>query len=265
MAVLTGQGDADDWAWTLWLPHLVPPDPGWGCRRLVAAGRQQVEERLADLRRLIDERQEATRTLLADQPAGQRVVVVVDGARRLRAVDGLSDVLRRGPGAGLYALCLDEDEHNLPEECRVAVSPEPEVDARVTLRRKGVEPVADILPDGISEDTATRLALAVAPLRDAAGIHPEAGKYPLGPAAGAARRRLARPGGCPARLDGLARRALPRQSWGSAGPGRSPSTCGPTAPTAWSRAPPGGKSELLQTLVTSLAVRTRRTPELRAG
>jgi S-DNA-T family DNA segregation ATPase FtsK/SpoIIIE len=175
IVVLTGQDTAGDWNWALMLPHLVPPDPGWGCQRLVGAGRQQVEDRLATLGRLVDERVEAARDQLrSGPPAGPRLLVVVDGARRLRAAQGMADLLRRGPEAGVVALCLDDHEDNLPEECRVTVVWPPEsADAfggggrsRVTLRVHGRQPVEGIFADGCSEAVAHQVARALAPIRD---------------------------------------------------------------------------------------------------
>ena len=43
---------------------------------------------------------------------------MLDGARRLRELRGLADLLREGPAVGVYAVCLDADEASLPDECR---------------------------------------------------------------------------------------------------------------------------------------------------
>ena len=42
------------------------------------------------------------------------VVVVLDGARRLRLLPGVVQVLKQGPAVGIYCLCLDADERLLP-------------------------------------------------------------------------------------------------------------------------------------------------------
>ena len=166
--VLTGQDTIEDWAWVAWLPHLIPPDPSWGCRLMVGAGRTQVEDRLAVLRRLIDERQETARNQLrAGPPHSARVLVVLDGARNMRALEGVTDVLRRGPHAGVLALCLDDHETSLPEECRVTVAAANATGTRVTVRRRGLDPVDDVVADGMTAEVAEEVARALAPIRDA--------------------------------------------------------------------------------------------------
>ncbi|MCL2395557.1 MAG: FtsK/SpoIIIE domain-containing protein, partial [Acidimicrobiaceae bacterium] len=179
VVILTGQDGTDDWEWALWLPHLVPPDPSWGCARLVGAGRHQVEARLATLRRLIDERRDQARTQLQTGPVrGARVVVVIDGARQLRALDGVAEILRQGPEVGVLALCLDEHANNLPEECNVTVVAEAGSASRVAVRRKGSEPVRGVIADGIDPTSAARLARALAPVVDLAPRRGASGELP---------------------------------------------------------------------------------------
>ncbi|MBO0748701.1 MAG: hypothetical protein J2O47_10125, partial [Acidimicrobiaceae bacterium] len=163
----------------LWLPHLVPPDPSWGCARLVGAGRHQVEARLATLRRLIDERRDQARTQLQTGPVrGARVVVVIDGARGFRALDGVAEVLRHGPEVGVLALCLDEHANNLPEECNVTVVAEAGSVSRVAVRRKEAEPVTGVIADGMDPASAARLARALAPVVDLAPRRGRSGELP---------------------------------------------------------------------------------------
>ena len=49
------------------------------------------------------------------------VLVVLDGARRLRSLPGMVQVLRDGPSVGVFAVCVDSDERLLPEECQAVV------------------------------------------------------------------------------------------------------------------------------------------------
>jgi len=61
------------------------------------------------------------------------VLVVLDGARGLRDLNGMAQVLRDGPGVGVHALCLDQQERSLPEECAAVVTCDG--DALLTVRR----------------------------------------------------------------------------------------------------------------------------------
>ncbi len=149
------------------------------CARLVGAGRHQVQARLASLRRLIDERHDQARAQLRTGPAcGPRLVVVIDGARRLRALDGVAEVLRRGPEVGVLALCLDEHATDLPEECNVTVVAEAGSVSRLAVWRKGCDPVTSVIADGMDPEPAARLARALAPVVDLAPRRPAGGELP---------------------------------------------------------------------------------------
>ena len=164
MVILTGPDEAADWEWATWLPHLIPPDARWECRRLVGASRAQVETRLGELLHLIDERDALSGSDLRDGPGpGPAFLVVVDGARRMRALEGLAELLRRGPRLGVVALCLEAAGTSLPAESRMVI----EGSGRLALRSFGAGPVEGVIGDGISAPLAREIARALAPVRDA--------------------------------------------------------------------------------------------------
>ncbi|HEX7276248.1 MAG TPA: FtsK/SpoIIIE domain-containing protein, partial [Acidimicrobiales bacterium] len=165
LAVLTGADEADDWAWASWLPHLADGRGG----RWAAAGRADAEALVAAVVALVDERSATRRDALALGPAkGHRLVVVLDGARRLRAIPGVADILTRGPEVGVHAVCLDADEAALPPECgaTAVLGPSP---TRAFVRRPGGEVVDDVLVDGLDRAAADRIARALAPVLDLGG------------------------------------------------------------------------------------------------
>lgn len=170
IVVLTGPAESDDWQWLVWLPHLAPPGAEWQCDGLVGTDVVSGEARLASLRRVIDERAEQGRNSLSGGPPPlPRYVVVLDGARRLRTLRGLPEVLADGPAHGVYAVCLDADEASLPAECRSTVVADPVVGTRVDVRRPGADARADVVADNLSARLADRVGRALAPLTSPAG------------------------------------------------------------------------------------------------
>ncbi|GLW96136.1 FtsK/SpoIIIE domain-containing protein [Microtetraspora sp. NBRC 16547] len=92
------------------------------------------------------------------------VLVVLDGAQVLRGLPGMPQVLRQGPRAGVYTVAIDDDERLLPEECATVVSCEP--DGSVRLRGGGLDAIGPIRADQVSASWSERLGRALAPLRD---------------------------------------------------------------------------------------------------
>jgi DNA segregation ATPase FtsK/SpoIIIE, S-DNA-T family len=283
--VITGRDEAADWEWCTWLPHTEPhPDlvaPDTAPRRLIATDADQAETRLAELRDLLERRGAERRAVLADGvPAGRRLLVVLDGAQRLRSLRGLTDVLRDGPQLGVYALCLDGAAAGLPGECRATVEIGGTAAARATVRRPGREPVEGMLCDGLLPDHADRLARALTGVRmlgsaadetalpetvrwlDVAGTDTRVSAGPTG--------ADAQTGAGPARTEAATgiTAADVRASWARAPRGRSTRAVlgvGPDGPIEIDLVRDGphalvagtsgaGKSELLQTLVAALAV-----------
>ncbi len=162
LVVLTGRDQATDWEWAGWLPHTL----GGNARRRFAVDAGQAAARLAELRQLIATRRDERRASLGQAvPAGARVLVVLDGARRLRDLDGLAEILAEGPACGVYALCLDDQLGDLPDECGATLEVTTDSGTRARLSAPGTEPVAEILLDGVPEALATDLARALAPVR----------------------------------------------------------------------------------------------------
>lgn len=164
LVVLTGGEREEQWGWTRWLPH---------CRRdgepvaaLLGTDQDSTARRVAELVQLVDQRREASGPLGARTSAptpAPDVLVVLDGARRLRALPGVVTLLREGPAAGVHLLCLDDDRRSLPEECGAVLEVQ---EGLVELQRTGSEAVAQVRPDLVEPAWAELVGRALAPVRD---------------------------------------------------------------------------------------------------
>ncbi|MGY1724770.1 FtsK/SpoIIIE domain-containing protein [Blastococcus sp. SYSU DS0533] len=166
VTLLAPRGRAE-WNWVRWLPHARPAD-GEGPAALVGNDADSVTARVAELTALVRARRAGGagggRVLPESFPAH---VLVVDGFRALRATPGLAQVLQDGPAVGVYAVCADEEERFLPEAATATAVLDPAEEARLVLRRSGFDPVPAVLAEPVPAELAERAARALAPLRDA--------------------------------------------------------------------------------------------------
>jgi S-DNA-T family DNA segregation ATPase FtsK/SpoIIIE len=170
LVLLTEPERVEEWGWLRWLPHLQPV-ADISTQLLLGLDADSVAARVGELAALIETRRQ---TVGGVKP--RAIVVMVDGARALRRTAALADVLTHGPAVGVYAVCLDDMTTHLPEECgAVAVvtdsargdSPQAEGFATtLLLAMPGLPSAQDAIPDGASMEWADHLARSLAPLRD---------------------------------------------------------------------------------------------------
>jgi S-DNA-T family DNA segregation ATPase FtsK/SpoIIIE len=251
--LLTDSSGKASWQWAYWLPHCRP-DAGQDCAMLIGNDAESVATRIAELLAIISARQRAAR----DAGPGEArfrpdVVVVFDGSRKLRALPGAVQVLQEGPSVGVYAVCLDADEQLLPAECQAVVVVDGD---RVRVQQAMAEALPQIRPDLVPPDWCARLARSIAPIRDVSNADDGAllpdsarlldvlGMEPPGAAEIAGRWQAG----------GRSTQAVLGESYD--GPfGIDLSKDGPHALIAGTTG--SGKSELLQTIVASLAAVNR--------
>jgi S-DNA-T family DNA segregation ATPase FtsK/SpoIIIE len=131
-AAPTAQSDSL-WGWCRWLPHCKPQ--GEDAYALIGNSTASVARRVAELSALIASRRQSAEATTGAGTAPPDVLVVLDGARRLRALPGVIGMLRDGPAVGVYTICVDTDARLLPEECRALIIAEgPALRLRVTDR-----------------------------------------------------------------------------------------------------------------------------------
>ena len=163
--VLTTAEDAPDWEWLRWLPH-ARPQSGQDTVVTIGIDAESSARRVAELSALLSERAKATVKGGGKATHAYDVVLVLDGARRLRSLPGVVGLLKQGPAAAIYSICLDTDERLLPEEAAAVVLETPR---GITLRQQRVTVVDDITPDLVDETWLARLSRSLAPLRDVSG------------------------------------------------------------------------------------------------
>ncbi len=168
IVVLTEPAARNDWDWVRWLPHCRPAD-GQDTATLLGTDTETVARRLAELSALVTARTRASVELgLKGELDEASYVVVLDGARRLRSLPGVVTLLRDGPRVGVLLICLDADERLLPEECQAVAVWEGTTADSGTLRvqQADSDPVSGVRADDVPLSWANRLARSLAPVRD---------------------------------------------------------------------------------------------------
>ncbi|MEV0642060.1 FtsK/SpoIIIE domain-containing protein [Streptomyces sp. NPDC050619] len=166
IVVLTDKTSQESWEWARWLPHSRDGLPGsrGGAVTLIGNDPETVANRVAELVSTLRTRQRAAESTMSKALLSEPdVLVVMDGARRLRDVPGVVSILKEGPGVRIFPLCLDHEERLLPEECTAVVRYE---NQRLTLRRTGQPDLPDIRPDLVEPAWCERLARGIAPIHD---------------------------------------------------------------------------------------------------
>ncbi len=243
------------WEWLRWLPHARPA-LGQSCQALLGVDADTIATRINELVALVEARTKAAQEARGrlSLAAEQQLVVVLDGAHDLRALPGVPMLLADGPAVGVFAVCVDETEARLPEECAAVVS----VDEKgfASVRRTGGDDLDQVLADLVPPSWAQTLGRALAPLRDAGGER-EGGRIPD------SARLLDILALDPPTTDALAARwtLSGRSTSAPVGVGQDGTVSldvrrdGPHALVAGTTG--AGKSEFLQSLVASLAVANR--------
>jgi S-DNA-T family DNA segregation ATPase FtsK/SpoIIIE len=162
--VLTDPGGAATWSWAAWLPHTRPA-LGQQTLTLLGTDAETIARRVAELVELIEARQQARLNAGAGaESADPSIVVVLDGARRLRALPGVVSILLSGPAVGVYSICLDSDERTLPEECTTIVVGGPGLPT--ALRQQRAAEINDIRVDEVVDTWFRITGRQLAPVRD---------------------------------------------------------------------------------------------------
>ncbi|MFL4906254.1 FtsK/SpoIIIE domain-containing protein [Streptomyces sp. MMS24-I2-30] len=208
--VLSESSAQGSWDWVRWLPHARPTGGQdanvlIGTDAETVGARIGELTQILDARKKTAEQNRGQGTSFSDPD----IVVVWDGSRRLRSLPGVVRLLREGPAVSMYAVCLDAEERFLPGECQAYVvaepkareydspaqqvvpqqaaggfpsfqawhttsGPEPEQAAaaqelRLRVEEAGAERIKDVRPDFVSAPWCLRLARSLSPLRDISG------------------------------------------------------------------------------------------------
>lgn len=161
IVVLAGPDGERPWSWTRWLPHVQPQ--GEDTYALVGSTAESLARRIGELGQTVAARAAAGPDLGRGGANGYPdILVVLDQARRARSLPGVIGLLRDGPAVGVHTLCVDREERLLPEECGAVVVTEGAV---ATVRAGRGAAVEQVRVDSPERTWYEHFARALAPLR----------------------------------------------------------------------------------------------------
>ena len=166
IVVLVEAENAAEWDWVRWLPHLRPDKAPAAV--LIANDEATTSARIGELVSQVQGRHRRATASSEPEPVDYEVMVIADGSRRLRDVPGFVQVLNEGPAVGVYAVCLDRDERLLPQECSAVVAAAAET---LTVRRPGIPDQKAVRADQVAPEWCEQIARALAPVRDVSPDH----------------------------------------------------------------------------------------------
>lgn len=167
LSFLTSRGGSE-WSWVSWLPHARSDDPD-GPFAMIGNDTETLSAQVTWLNATIKARREASKGQRTSSDSFPAHVVVLHGYRGLRSVPGLNQVLEDGPAVGVFALCVDDHQRSLPERCDATLQVDAVDPHRAALRRSGHRPVPNLLLDSVSVRWCDDLARSIASLRDIGG------------------------------------------------------------------------------------------------
>ncbi|WP_185746039.1 FtsK/SpoIIIE domain-containing protein [Oryzihumus leptocrescens] len=173
ISLVTHHGEKH-WDWVRWLPHLRPRDAE-SSPVFIGNDPHTVTTQISYLNALLTARKQASngRSGISAQSFPAHVLVV-HGYRQMRTTLGLGQLLEEGPAYGIFAICTDEEERLLPEKCTATVVVDPARPDYATLRRTGRPNTPDVLLEGVTPRWCERVARAISPLVDVGGDVDEA-------------------------------------------------------------------------------------------
>ncbi|WP_327425613.1 FtsK/SpoIIIE domain-containing protein (plasmid) [Streptomyces sp. NBC_01230] len=163
IVVLAGPAGERDWSWTRWLPHTQVQ--GEDAYALVGSTADSLARRVGELGQLVASRIAAGPDVTRGGANGYPdVLVILEQARRARSLPGVIALLRDGPSVGVHTICIDREERLLPEECGAVVVTE--TGATTSKVRTGFgAALENVRSDSPEPDWYEHFARALAPLR----------------------------------------------------------------------------------------------------
>ena len=154
--------DVDDWTWLKWLPHVASATTPLASH--LGAGRIEARSVVEDVLRVRNERRaEMEQMVSAANVLWHPLVLLVVDERAAPERPLVADLLADAARYGIAVLWLGRDRRTLPGECAAVV----ELDDRAgKLTHQDGQTVEDVLVDGVDTGVAEDWALALAPLRD---------------------------------------------------------------------------------------------------
>jgi S-DNA-T family DNA segregation ATPase FtsK/SpoIIIE len=162
-----------EWEWLKWLPHArvetAPVEP------LLASGREGARtllEAVAELVRARRAEAESAYGGASQRPLPAVLLVLDEAVAPDRAL--VAEALGRAADGGVAAVWLGRERRDLPGESRGIVELDEGLSRLAYTDARTGERSADITADGLSPELALRLALALAPVRDTSAVGPGA-------------------------------------------------------------------------------------------